>query len=138
MQPALEVDASQRPNATPDGKDMSCILVKIIDFLALQGETFSYRILCAMYSVQCRTGRYQHEWHCPTARAGFDRLDTVPSTFVLMGNFQSQPATTGNTDYSVIKENFKALARIISQYQRLQVLLCYQKAITYQCFLPVI
>lgn len=55
-----------------------------------------------------------------TIFAGFDGLDTVPSTFVLMGNFQSQPATTGNTDYSTIKENFKALARIISQYQRLQ------------------
>ena len=62
----------------------------------------------------------------------------MPSTFVLMGNFQSQPAITGNTDYSVIKESFKALARIISQYQRLQVCIYYQKAITHQALLPKI
>ncbi len=52
---------------------------------------------------------------------GFDGLDTVPSAFVLMGNFQSQPATTASTDYTVIKEQFKSLANVISQYQRLQV-----------------
>ena len=52
---------------------------------------------------------------------GFDGLDTVPSAFVLMGNFQSQPATTASTDYSAIREQFKTLASIISQYQRLQV-----------------
>lgn len=38
-----------------------------------------------------------------------------------MGNFQSQPVTTASTDYSAIREQFKALASIISQYQRLQV-----------------
>ena len=52
---------------------------------------------------------------------GFDGLDTVPSAFVLMGNFQSQPATTASTDYTLIREQFKSLANIISQYQRLQV-----------------
>ena len=53
--------------------------------------------------------------------AGFDGLEVVPSAFVLMGNFQSQPATSANVDYSVIKEQFKSLAHIIAQYQRLQV-----------------
>ena len=52
---------------------------------------------------------------------GFDGLDTVPSAFVLMGNFQSQPATTASTDYTVIREQFKSLANVISRYQRLQV-----------------
>ena len=52
---------------------------------------------------------------------GYNGLDTVPSAFVLMGNFQSQPATTASTDYSAIRENFKTLGSIISQYQRLQV-----------------
>ncbi len=52
---------------------------------------------------------------------GFDGLDTVPSAFVLMGNFQSQPATTASTDYIVVREQFKSLAIVISRYQRLQV-----------------
>ncbi len=52
---------------------------------------------------------------------GFDGLDTVPSAFVLMGNFQSQPATTASTDYTLIREQFKSLANVISRYQRLQV-----------------
>lgn len=52
---------------------------------------------------------------------GFDGLDTVPSAFVLMGNFQSQPATTASTDYTLIREQFKSLADVISRYQRLQV-----------------
>jgi len=52
---------------------------------------------------------------------GFDGLETVPSAFVLMGNFQSQPATTASTDYTVIREQFKSLAIVISRYQRLQV-----------------
>lgn len=52
---------------------------------------------------------------------GFNGLDTVPSAFVLMGNFQSQPAPTASTDYSALRENFKTLGSIISQYQRLQV-----------------
>ena len=54
---------------------------------------------------------------------GFNGMDTVPSAFVLMGNFQSQPATTASTDYSVIREQFKSLATVISQYQHLQVCL---------------
>ena len=52
---------------------------------------------------------------------GFEGLDAVPRTFVLMGNFQSQPATTASTDYIAIREQFKTLANIIGQYQRLQV-----------------
>ncbi|KAL3143406.1 hypothetical protein ABBQ38_002229 [Trebouxia sp. C0009 RCD-2024] len=52
--------------------------------------------------------------------SGFNGLETVPSAFVLMGNFQSQPAPTASTDYSAIRENFKTLGSIISQYQRLQ------------------
>lgn len=57
--------------------------------------------------------------------AGFEGLDTVPSTFVLMGNFSSQPTTTASTDYSAIKEQFKSLANIIVQYPRLQVSLLH-------------
>ena len=53
--------------------------------------------------------------------AGFNELDTIPSAFVLMGNFQSQPASTASTNYTVIREQFKSLANVISQYQRLQV-----------------
>ncbi|KAL0045501.1 hypothetical protein WJX82_008463 [Trebouxia sp. C0006] len=58
--------------------------------------------------------------HLHTVFAGFDGLDTVPSAFVLMGNFQSQPATTASTDYTLIREQFKSLANVISRYQRLQ------------------
>ena len=53
--------------------------------------------------------------------AGFNELDTIPSAFVLMGNFQSQPASKASTNYTVIREQFKSLANVISQYQRLQV-----------------
>ena len=53
--------------------------------------------------------------------AGFNELDTIPSAFVLMGNFQSQPASTASTDYTVIREQFKSLANVISQYPQLQV-----------------
>ena len=59
--------------------------------------------------------------HSVCGCVGFDGLDTVPSAFVLMGDFQSQPVTTASTDYSTIKDQFKTLANIISQYQRLQV-----------------
>ncbi|KAL3133858.1 hypothetical protein ABBQ32_008325 [Trebouxia sp. C0010 RCD-2024] len=58
--------------------------------------------------------------HMVFSGLGFNGLDTVPSAFVLMGNFQSQPAPTASTDYSALRENFKTLGSIISQYQRLQ------------------
>ena len=67
----------------------------------------------------CSTSQLQH--FCLLPHIGFDKLDTVPSSFVLMGNFQSQPATTASTDYAAIRDQFKSLAGIISQYHRLQV-----------------
>ena len=56
--------------------------------------------------------------------AGFEGLEAVPKTFVLMGNFQSQVTTTASTDYIAVREQFKSLANIIAQYPRLQVSTC--------------
>lgn len=47
---------------------------------------------------------------------GFSALDPPPSTFVLMGNFQSYDANTPTANFSAIRENFALLARVISKY----------------------
>ena len=56
-----------------------------------------------------------------------------------MGNFSSQPVTTASTDYAAIKEQFKSLANIISQYPRLQVRIMHTQAIDHPhiCRVPL-
>lgn len=51
---------------------------------------------------------------------GYSSLDSPPSTFVLMGNFQSYDANTPSASFSAIRENFALLARIISKYPTLR------------------
>jgi hypothetical protein len=53
--------------------------------------------------------------------AGFEELDTVPRMFVLMGNFQSYPATLATTDYDAVRQNFSALASVLQRHRRLVV-----------------
>ena len=53
--------------------------------------------------------------------AGFDGLDTVPSVFVLMGNFQSTSCGAPSTNYVAVKEHFAALAAMICEHKNLMV-----------------
>ena len=41
--------------------------------------------------------------------------------FVLMGNFQSYPATSATTDYDAVRQNFSALASVLQRHRRLVV-----------------
>ena len=54
--------------------------------------------------------------------AGFEGLERVPSMFVLLGNFQSFSCNAASTDYSAVKDNFAALAEVISSFPRIKVL----------------
>ena len=54
-----------------------------------------------------------------TVLKGFSSLDALPSTFVLMGNFQSYDANAPATNISRIRDNFATLGRIIRQYPSL-------------------
>ena len=51
-----------------------------------------------------------------TVFAGFSSVDVTPSTFVLMGNFQSYNANAGSVNFSRLKDHFATLGRIIKQY----------------------
>ncbi|BDA47706.1 DNA polymerase epsilon subunit 2 [Coccomyxa sp. Obi] len=52
--------------------------------------------------------------------AGFEGLERVPSMFVLLGNFQSFSCNAASTNYSAVKDNFAALAELISSFPRIK------------------
>jgi DNA polymerase epsilon subunit 2 len=54
-----------------------------------------------------------------TVFRGFSAMDSPPSAFVLMGNFQSYDANAASVNFSRIRDNFATLGRIIRQYASL-------------------
>ena len=49
-------------------------------------------------------------------------MEGPPSTFVLMGSFKSASGPSSNTDPAGMRTKFAALAGLLSQYPRLQVI----------------
>uniref|UniRef100_A0A7S0MZV0 DNA polymerase epsilon subunit n=1 Tax=Pyramimonas obovata TaxID=1411642 RepID=A0A7S0MZV0_9CHLO len=50
---------------------------------------------------------------------GFSSVEVVPSLFVFMGDYSSQPHHIIQTDYSIMKGHFDALAELICEFPRL-------------------
>jgi len=53
--------------------------------------------------------------------AGYETLETVPSLFVLMGNFHSYNCTATSTDYAAVRNNFASLALLLTRHTRIVV-----------------